>query len=447
MRGGLRATAALVALVCAGGVYAQSAAAARTVAPKILSLTSSVRTVPAKGGAVKLSARVSGAARCTFTGRGAAFASTARVVSVGCASGHATVTVHVVPNSLTKTMSVRVTLKAAPASGKAVLRTITLQQASAGGSVNTPNPPSAPLAITTTTLAGGTVGVAYTGTLTASGGTMPYDWSLDSGSLPTGLALGQDGTFIGSPSGSGQYSFVVRVTDAQGRTATVSLSITVAAVTVRVAPSQQSTNWSGYALDGGPFTRASGTFNVPTLTNTFGSASDSQWIGVDGDQPGNEDLIQAGVAEDFSSFGGLDIYAWWEILPASETRIESLAVQPGDSVTVTLQQLAAGSWSIGVVDNTSGQSFSTTQAYNGRGDSAEWIVEAPTLGSGRISSLGPYTPDVTFSNMSWTGTGTVFNPISLSQHGGTVSVPSPLSPDQTSFTVAYGSAVPPAPTP
>ena len=447
MRGGLRATAALVALACAGGVYAQSAAAAGSVSPRILSLTSSVRTVPARGGAVKLSARVAGATRCTFTGVGSAFASTARVVSVACASGRATVTVHVVPNALTRAASVRVILTAVPASGRAAQRTITLKQAAAAGSSNTTPPPAAALAIATTTLGGATVGVAYTGSLAATGGTAPYAWAVGTGALPQGIALGQNGTFSGSPVRAGQFAFAATVTDAKGQTATGSFSITVTAVTVRVAQSQQSTNWSGYSLDGGPFTYATGTFNVPTLTNTFGTADDSQWVGVDGDTPGDEDLIQAGVAEDFSSFGGLDIYAWWEILPAAETRIQTISVQPGDSVTVTLRQLSAGSWSISVVDNTSGQSFQTTQSYNGAGSSAEWIVEAPTLGSGRIATLGPYTPNVTFSNMSWTGTGTVFNPISLSQRGGTVSVPSTLSADQTSFTVAYGSAVPPAPVP
>src|SRR5262249_55115153 len=41
-----------------------------------------------------------------------------------------------------------------------------------------------PLTITTTTLPAATVGAAYTATLTATGGTPPYTWSIASGGLP-----------------------------------------------------------------------------------------------------------------------------------------------------------------------------------------------------------------------------------------------------------------------
>ena len=46
-----------------------------------------------------------------------------------------------------------------------------------------------PLTITTTSLSGGNLNVAYTATLAASGEVTPYTWSLDSGALPTGLTL------------------------------------------------------------------------------------------------------------------------------------------------------------------------------------------------------------------------------------------------------------------
>ena len=73
-----------------------------------------------------------------------------------------------------------------------------------------------PLEITTTALAGGTLGEFYSQTLLASGG-MPnssYTWSLVSGSLPKGLNLIGD-EIIGTPRGGGAntYSFTVKVTD------------------------------------------------------------------------------------------------------------------------------------------------------------------------------------------------------------------------------------------
>ncbi|HYI93632.1 MAG TPA: DUF4082 domain-containing protein [Bryobacteraceae bacterium] len=95
------------------------------------------------------------------------------------------------------------------------------------------------LAITTTTLSGGTVGTAYTGTLAASGGTSPYTWSLVSGSsLPAGLTLNAStGGISGTPTPSGTSIFTVRVTDSATppATTTKSLSITIAAAPTPVS--------------------------------------------------------------------------------------------------------------------------------------------------------------------------------------------------------------------
>ena len=50
------------------------------------------------------------------------------------------------------------------------------------------------LTVTTTSLPGGSVGQAYSQSVTATGGTTPYSWSLVSGSLPPGLGLSPTGT-------------------------------------------------------------------------------------------------------------------------------------------------------------------------------------------------------------------------------------------------------------
>ncbi|HTO45284.1 MAG TPA: putative Ig domain-containing protein [Burkholderiales bacterium] len=58
----------------------------------------------------------------------------------------------------------------------------------------------APLAITSpATLPAAQVGVPYSFTLTATGGTPPYAWSLASGSLPAGLSLSASGLISGTP--------------------------------------------------------------------------------------------------------------------------------------------------------------------------------------------------------------------------------------------------------
>jgi Putative Ig domain/Ig-like domain from next to BRCA1 gene/Matrixin len=88
-----------------------------------------------------------------------------------------------------------------------------------------------PLSITTASLSGGTVGAAYSQTLAASGGTLPYTWSLASGSgpLPTGLTLNSLGVIAGTPSAAGTYNFTVKVTDAASATSQKALSIAVSA--------------------------------------------------------------------------------------------------------------------------------------------------------------------------------------------------------------------------
>ncbi|MCC6389561.1 MAG: putative Ig domain-containing protein [Bryobacterales bacterium] len=91
---------------------------------------------------------------------------------------------------------------------------------------------SSGLSVTTSSLPPGTVGVAYSQTLQASGGAAGRTWSA-TGNLPPGLTLaGATGIISGTPSQAGSFSFTARVQDNQGNTATAPLSITVAALPV-----------------------------------------------------------------------------------------------------------------------------------------------------------------------------------------------------------------------
>lgn len=75
----------------------------------------------------------------------------------------------------------------------------------------------AQLAITTTTLPGGSIGTAYSATLAASGGTTPYTWAVTTGSLPAGLALNSTtGVISGTPTAAGSSTFTVTCTDSTG---------------------------------------------------------------------------------------------------------------------------------------------------------------------------------------------------------------------------------------
>jgi hypothetical protein len=83
--------------------------------------------------------------------------------------------------------------------------------------------------ITTASLPNGTVGTAYSQTLTATGDT-PIIWSIESGgTLPEGLGInGYTGVISGTPSIAATSTFTVKATNDKGSN-TKSLSITIAA--------------------------------------------------------------------------------------------------------------------------------------------------------------------------------------------------------------------------
>jgi hypothetical protein len=86
-----------------------------------------------------------------------------------------------------------------------------------------------PLTITTTSIPGGQVGVAYTATIAATNGTLPYTFSVSSGTLPPGLSLSAAGAITGSPTTAGTSTFILSVVDAANQRASESYTVTIAA--------------------------------------------------------------------------------------------------------------------------------------------------------------------------------------------------------------------------
>src|SRR5947199_113829 len=146
-----------------------------------------------------------------------------------------------------------------------------------------------PLQVTSSQLSGGTAGTTYSATLSASGGTSPYSWSVSSGTLPTGLSLSSSGTLSGTPTVAGAFPFTVAVKDAASASASASLSInvvTAAAPSVSISSPANGATVSGtttvsgvasdglaitsvqLSVDGGTFANASGTTNWSFSLNT-----------------------------------------------------------------------------------------------------------------------------------------------------------------------------------
>ena len=126
------------------------------------------------------------------------------------------------------------------------------------------------LTITTTSpLPDGTIGVPYTAQMEATGGTLPYHWSISSGQLPDGLTIDPDtGEISGTPTTAGTFGFTVQVTDNSQITATKQFAL--------APPPSSGTGGSDYtqpvslpappgsSTPDQPADCASGTYHLPT---------------------------------------------------------------------------------------------------------------------------------------------------------------------------------------
>lgn len=97
---------------------------------------------------------------------------------------------------------------------------------------------SAPtVTVSPTTLVAATAGVAYSQTVTASGGATPYTYAVTSGTLPAGLSLnGTTGAISGTPTAGGMFNPTITATDAHGFTGTRAYSLSVGAATISLSP-------------------------------------------------------------------------------------------------------------------------------------------------------------------------------------------------------------------
>src|SRR6266481_812499 len=120
--------------------------------------------------------------------------------------------------SATSSFTVQATDAESPAQTSTQALSITINTASSGLNITTTSP-----------LPGATLSSAYNTQLTATGGVLPYTWSLATGSaLPAGLTLNSaspSATISGTPTATGTFQFTVKVTDSATPTpSTVSVS-------------------------------------------------------------------------------------------------------------------------------------------------------------------------------------------------------------------------------
>jgi Putative Ig domain len=118
--------------------------------------------------------------------------------------------------------------------------------------------------------AGGTgqVNVAYSSSLSASGGLQPYTFSIIGGSLPAGLTLNPTtGAITGTPTAAGTFSFTAEVTDATATPGSLAGTKT-SNCSITISPAPQSI-----------------TLKCPTGSGTVGSAYSSSAVVTGGTGP------------------------------------------------------------------------------------------------------------------------------------------------------------------
>jgi Peptidase A4 family len=206
-------------------------------------------------------------------------------------------------------------------------------------------------------------------------------------------------------------------------------------------------------------TAVSGSWTVPTVTASgSGTTYSSVWVGIDGYS--SSTVEQVGTEEDIVN--GHAVYdAWWEMYSSGKQQpeqvITGMTINPGDSITASVQYITTGSHAgqflLSITDSShANDSFSiyetssVVQSPQASRSSAEWIVEAPTVGN-NVSALANFG-SVTFTNASATING-VTGPvnssssqsyaINIASGGATKDTTSILYNSGTSFTVSYNS--------
>jgi hypothetical protein len=133
--------------------------------------------------------------------------------------------------------------------------------------------------------------------------------------------------------------------------------------------------WGGYVATGGQYTTITGSWTQPQVTCNTQNDLFAPWVGIDG--YGSQTVEQVGVQVDCSS-GSPVTSPWYEMYPADPVYWPD-QVNPGDSMTGSVNDNGDGTYTLTLTDNTLGWTETTTQAISGAQDaSAEAVIESPS---------------------------------------------------------------------
>ncbi len=209
-----------------------------------------------------------------------------------------------------------------------------------------------PLAITTSSLPPGTVGVPYSQTVAATGGVTPYSWSIASGSLPPGVNLSGAGLVSGTPTANGSFAVTLRVTDAASQSATQTLTLQVgAALSVTTTTLPAATVGASYSVQ---------------LTASGGTTPYS-WTLTSGTLPAELSLSSTGTLSGTPTAAGSSTFIVQVTDAASRTATQALTLTVGSSLDITTTTLPAA---------TVGAAYSQQLVAVGGSTPYSWSLEA-----------------------------------------------------------------------
>jgi prepilin-type N-terminal cleavage/methylation domain-containing protein len=224
------------------------------------------------------------------------------------------------------------------------------------------------LGITTAALPNGVVSVAYSQTLTATGGTTPYSWAISSGTLPSGLSMSAGGVISGTPAtAGGPNSLTFQVTD----NASPAHAVATRVLTITVNPALSITTASPLANG------VVGTSYNALLTAT-GGTTPYAWSISSGALPAGLSMTAGGIISGTPTAAGgptnITFMATDSTNPthATSTRVLSITISPVLTITTT------SPLPTGVV----GTAYSQTLAAAGGNSPYSWSITAGALPAG-----------------------------------------------------------------
>jgi len=305
--------------------------------------------------------------------------------------------------------------------------------------------------ITPSLLPAGHVGAFYSLPLTATGGTLPYSFSLIAGTLPAGLSLSGSGVISGTPLVNGSTTFTVGVADLNFGSASQSFSLTISPQTfdftsaLRVAQIAEGLNWKTLFvitnLDPTPtsyqfrfWDDTGASLPLPLLNNSPGTLTGTLAVGgtTFAETPGNSASLLQGWAE-VASTGRLGVTTIFRSsipgLPVSEGTVTG--VSSGSRVFLPFDNTQGFVTGVAVANTNPSQTLTITLVFQfdtGAQVSGFLVLPAhghaaftlpsrfPASAGGRGSILfTASSPDITVVGLSFSPTGTTFTSLSSFQ--------------------------------